>query len=170
MSTTLFDFTPTSVAVYTFQPTLDGETFNASVPFSLFGNRPYLNLVAVDGTPVWYGAVVGSPDGARISTLSWASGKVSAATSAPHGLRVATVVELTLAGSFPDAYNGRLPCLITGPLTFSYALADDPGSATVFGAASFDINMIGGVQKPDGTFFSSSLVYRESSRQFEVSP
>jgi hypothetical protein len=167
---TTFDFAPSVTAVFTFHPTLDGAVYNASVPFLLFGNRPYLNLQALDGAQVWFGAVAGSPGGVRLQSLAWANGRVSAVAAAHHGYRIATTVELTIAGCVADAYNGRFPCLITGPASFSYPLAAEPGAATVFGAASYDINLIGGVAKPGGGFFSSTLIYRASSRQFEVSP
>jgi hypothetical protein len=91
-------------------------------------------------------------------------------TAGPHGYRIASTVELTLVGSTPDAYNGLFPCLITGPSSFSYILADDPGAATVFGTANYNINLIGGVAKEDGTFFASTLMFRQAASQFEVSP
>lgn len=167
---TKFTFAPSTAAVFSFQPTLDGEAYNATVPFSLFGNRPYLSLLSLSGVQVWYGAVVGSPTGVQLQSLSWANGRALAEAAAAHGYKIASTVVLTLTGCTPAAYNGRFPCLITGLTTFSYAIASDPGDASVLGAASYDISLIGGVAKPDGTFFESTLVYRAASRQFEVLP
>jgi hypothetical protein len=168
MATTIFPFTPSSTVQFAFQPVLDGNSYNASVPSLLFGNRYYLNLVAADGTPIIYTALIGSPTGIPIASLSWANAIVTATTETPHGYRIASTVELTIVGCTPDAYNGSVQVLITGPSTFSYLLASNPGSATVFGTANYDINLIGGVPKEDGTFFASTLVFRVPASQFEV--
>jgi hypothetical protein len=166
----IFPFQPFPTSPFQFSPVLDGQTYNATVPSLLFGNRYYLNLIASDGTPILFTALIGSPTGIQLASLSWANGIVSATTQTPHGYRIASTVELTLVGSTPDGYNGLFPCLITGPSTFSYLLADDPGPATVFGTANYNINLIGGVAKEDGTFFASTLVFRQAASQFEVSP
>jgi len=168
--TTYFSFTPSTAAPFSFQPTLDGAVYNATVPWLLFGSRYYLNLQSIGGVGLWFGAVVGSPAGVAITALSWASGIVSAQTAVPHGYKVARSIELTIAGCTPDGYNGVFPCLITGPAAFSYQLAADPGVATVFGTAAYNINLIGGVPNANGTPFASTLVFRQSSQQFEVSP
>jgi len=168
--TTYFDFTPSSVAPFSFSPVLDGQTYNATTPWSLFGARYYLSLVATDGTQVWYGAITPSATGTALLGLSWANGIVSAVTTVPHGYKTASTVELTLTGSTPDAYNGLFACLVTGPSSFSYLLPSNPGAATVFGSASFNVNLIGGVPNESGAYFTSTLVFRVPSSQFEVSP
>lgn len=168
--TQIFPFVPSSVTPFSFSPVLDGATYNATVPWGLFGARYYLNLVALDGTLIWYGAIVGSGSGISIQSMTWANGIVAVTTAVPHGYKPATTVELTITGCTPDAYNGLYPCLITGPSSFSYLLASDPGSSTVFGIASYDVSMIGGVQKEDGTYFQSTLLFRTQSQNFEASP
>lgn len=165
-----FNFAPSTSAPFQFSPTLDGQIYNATVPWLLFGARFYLNLVALDGTPILYTAIAGSPPALQLQSLSWANGSVSAGTAVPHGYRIASTVALTISGCTPDAYNGKINALITGPSSLSYLLANDPGSATVFGAVAYNLNLIGGVAKEDGTFFASTLVYRTQNRQFEVSP
>ena len=161
--TTIFPFTPTTRTQFQFAPTLDGQVYNAFTPWSLFGKRFYLNLVALDGTPVLYTALAGSPDGVALQTLSWARGLAMAVTDEPHGYKIAKTVMLTILGATPNAYNGLVQAFITGPNTFSYPLANDPGPATVPGSAIYNINLVGGL-------FDSTLVFRESSQQFEVSP
>jgi hypothetical protein len=166
--TTYYNFAPSTAAPYQFQPVLDGQTYNATVPWLLFGRRYYLNLSAVDGTPIWYGAVVGSPTGFSIVDLVWANGRVTATTLVPHGLRIASTVSLNVSGCAPDTYNGLIEAYITGPSSFSYAIATDPGAASVFGSASQDINLIGGVPNISDVAFTSRLVFRQASQQFEV--
>ena len=168
--TTFFPFAPSAAAQFTFQPVLDGASYNASVPWLLFGARYYLNLSASDGTQIWYGAIVSSAAGIQLESLSWANGIVTATTSAPHGYRTATTVSLTIAGCSPDAYNGLVEALITGPSSFSYLLASNPGTATVLGTVSYDVNLIGGVPDENGNYFTSILVFRDESQTFEVSP
>lgn len=167
---TVFPFVQSPTSPFQFQPTLDGAIYNASVPWLLFGARYYLSLVALDGTQVWYGAVPGSPTGVAILSLVWANGIARATTALPHGYKPGRAIDLTIIGCTPDAYNGLFSCMITGPSSFSYLLSPDPGDATVFGSAEYNVNMIGGVAKPDGTFFASTLVFRDPANQFEVSP
>lgn len=161
--TTRFDFQPSLAAPFAFQPTLDGQVYNATVTWSLFGRRYYLNITALDGTRVVTEALVGSTTGIALESISWANGKASASAPSPHGYKTGNVIELTISGAVPDAYNGRVPCLITGPRTFSYALAADPGMATVFGTASYDVDLAGG-------YFESSIVFRQAAQQFEINP
>ena len=170
MTTTFFNFTPSSAAPFQFQPVLDGQPYSATVPWLLFGRRYYLNLFALDGTQILLTGLNGSPIGIQIGSLSWANGTVSATTIAPHGYKTARSIMLTIAGCAPNAYNGLVKALITGPSSFSWPLAINPGPASVFGNANYDINLIGGVEKEDGTFFSSTLVFRAQNSQFEVNP
>ena len=167
---TIFPFTPSTAAVFSFSPTLDGQVYNATVPWLIFGSRYYLSLSSPGGDQIWYGGLVGSPSGFSIASLAWANGIVAAQTVVPHGYKVATTVELTIDGCAPAAYDGLYPCLITGPSSFSYMLASNPGIASVLGTAAFNINLIGGVPNASGAPFSSTLVFRESSQQFEASP
>lgn len=71
---------------------------------------------------------------AAISGATWSGGTVTITTTAPHGMTVSDVVNLTIAGFTPTAYNGydRI-CTITGASTFTYPLASDPGPDTVQG-------------------------------------
>ena len=168
--TTYFQFAPSQSSQYQFSPTLDGAVYNARVPSLLFGNRYYLDLKAANGAQIWYGAIVGSPTGVQIESLSWSNGVVTATTSAPHGYKIATSVSLVIAGCAPDAYNGVVQALSTGTDTFSYPLTADPGQATVFGSAGQEFSLIGGVPNVNGVTFTSRLIFRTETQQFEVSP
>lgn len=167
---TIFPFKPSSTAPFGFQPTLNGNVYNATVPWLLFGARYYLKLTALDGTPILYTAIAGSPTGQALQALTWANGIVTATSILPHGFKIAGTVMLTISGSVPAAYNGLVPAFVTGRSTFTYPLAANPGAATVFGSASFDVNLIGGVPNENGDYFTSTLVFRAAAQQFEVSP
>ena len=67
---TIIPFTPIRQAAFTFQPVLDGNTYNATVTWNLFGQRYYLDLYALDGTLVVSRALVGSPIGYDVSLVS----------------------------------------------------------------------------------------------------
>lgn len=71
---------------------------------------------------------------AAISTIVWSGGTVTVTTTAPHGMTVSDVVNLTIAGVTPTGYNGTDQiCTITGASTFTYALVSNPGVASVPG-------------------------------------
>lgn len=168
--TTITNFVQSNVAPFSFSPTLDGQNYSATVTGNVFGNRLYLNLNALDGTFIMSRPLVGSPTGLALQGLSWANGQAMATVVAPHGYKIGTVIGLTITGAMPTAYNGLIAALITGPSTFTYPISADPGPGSVFGTASYNVNLIGGIPDANGTPFSSTLVYRAQSRQFEVSP
>lgn len=161
--TTYYNFTPSVTSVYQFQPTLDGQTYNVTVPWSLFGQRYYLQVADLSGNIIVYEALAGSDTGVNISSLSWNRGQVTLTTSEDHGYAIGGIFDLTVSGCAPAAYNGRYQCQITGADTLVYALASNPGVATGFGALTYDISLVSG-------YFSSTLVYRQPNQQFEVSP
>lgn len=162
--TTFFNFQPTQNSNFEFQPTLDGSPYRALVPWLLFGQRWYLSLYSLNGTLVFNKALVGSPNGVAIESLSWANGFVLVTTKIPHGYRLGQTVQLTIDGCSPDEYNGTPNCLIVNDSQLSYPLAGNPGPATSFGNATFNVNLV------QGYFVESTLVYRSANKQFEVSP
>jgi hypothetical protein len=161
--TTFFNFTPSITAAYQFQPTLDGQVYNATILWSVFGQRYYLRLADLSGNVIVHEALAGSDTGINVSSLSWSQGQVTLTTIAPHNYNIGEIIYLTVSGCSPDAYNGRFACNITGPDTLTYSLATDPGVAVGFGALSYDVSLVSG-------YFDSTLVFRQPNMQFEVSP
>lgn len=161
--TTYFNFTPSATAAFQFQPTLDGQVYNATILWSLFGQRYYLQLADLSGNIIVYEALAGSDTGVNISSLVWSQGDVTLTTSAPHGYDIGKVIDLTVSGCAPAGYNGRYQCQITGADTLVYALASNPGVTTGFGALTYDISLVSG-------YFASTLVFRQPNQQFEVNP
>ena len=162
--TTFTDFVPSNAAPFQFQPQLDGAAYNAIVTWNLFARRFYLNIYALDGTLVLSTALVGSPSGIALQSLAWANGTAKATTIAPHGYKVGKTVELTISGASPDAYNGIVDAFIVAADSFSYPIAANPGTATAFGIANYNVDLVGGY------FKTSSMVFRQASQQFEVAP
>lgn len=71
-----------------------------------------------------------------IATLTWASSVVTVTTVAPHGYPNGDTLGLTIAGATPAGFNGTFQATITGASTFTYPLANSPGTATVMGAVT----------------------------------
>lgn len=161
--TTFTQFAPTPQAPFSFMPTLDGQQYNAVVIWNLFGQRWYLNLYTLSNVLVLSIPLMPSPTPISILSLSWANGFVTAATNGPHGFILDATVDLTISGCAPDAYNGTVKALIVDPQTIEWPLASNPGTATQVGVASYDIDLVEG-------YFDSTLVFRDSTQNFEVSP
>lgn len=160
---TNFQFQPSTQAPFQFQPSLDGDVYNAVVSWNLFGARYYLNVYALSGALVFSMALIGSPTGTAIEQMTWEAGKVTVVTADPHGYDIGKTVDLTLSGCAPAAYNGRVEAFVTEVDQIVFSLDTDPGLATIYGTLSYDISMTAG-------YFASTLVFRESSSQFEVNP
>lgn len=158
---TSFRFTPTVLTPFSFQPTLDGAQYTATVRWNLFGRRYYISLSTLDGTPVFNVPLVESPAGITLQALAWAFGKVTATALAPHGLPIGATVNLTVSGCLPVGYNGAQTVFVTGESMFTYQLMANPGALVQAGAAAYDINLAGG-------YFDSVMVFRNGA--FEVSP
>lgn len=162
--TTYFDFNPPPNAAYEFSPTLDGQVCTAIVTWNLFGARYYLNVYAPDGSLVVSLPLIGSDAAHNIQNMSWAHGTVTVTCVAPHEWTYLNTVDLTIAGCSPDVYNGKKRALVINPTQFTFPLATNPGKPSILGAASHDVNMVAGY------FSTSTLIYREANRQFEVVP
>ena len=162
--TTVTAFTPGPNAPFSFQATLDGQIYTVTVTWSLAGQRWYVNCSDLSGNVIFLLPLIGSPDGLLLSSLSWANNEAAAVTSAPHGYQVGSVINLTVSGATPIAYNGLNECLITGPSSFSYDLANYPGPTSAAGSAFYNINLAGGY------FQTSTLIFRDNAQVFEVAP
>lgn len=68
--TTYVQFNPSPTAAFTFQATLDGQTYLMSVPWNIAGQRWYLTCASSNGTLVFHIALTGSPAGGDINLVS----------------------------------------------------------------------------------------------------
>ena len=162
--TTYIPFSPSQISVFSAQVTLDGQTYNLTTPWNVFGQRYYLNVSGFNGNLIFSLPLISSPTGVYIASISWNNGTVSVTTETPHNYPLGSSVELNIINCAPAAYNGTHICTITGVNSFNYMLAADPGVNTTLGAAQYNINLVGGY------FTASTLVFRESPQQFEVMP
>ena len=154
---------PPSADPFSFQPSLDGVQYTITVPWSLFGQRFYVNCYTLSGVLVFSLPLIGSLIGMHIQSLAWDSGTVTVTTDNPHGYEVGSIVNLTVVDCTPVSYNGTFPANITSRTTFTYTVASFPGSVSSFGSVQYDVNIAAG-------YFDSTLVYRVENQQFEVSP
>ena len=162
--TTYTSFAPSTAQAFQFQPTLDGEVYTCTVTWNLFGQRYYVNLYDLSGNLIFCLPLIGSPTGTALLSLTWANGAVYAVTQVPHGYPTGATIALTVVGTTPTAYSGLVTALVTGPTTFTYPLATNPGVCTVPGTVEFNVDMAGGY------FTTSTLVFRDGTQQFEVRP
>ena len=160
---TVFPFQPTQQAPFQFQPTLDGQTYNAIITWNLFG-RFYLNLYSLSNVLVVCEALVGSPVGINIQSLTWLQGNAILTCSLPHGFKPGSTATLTVQNCAPASYNGVFSMLAVSDTVLSYSIATALDPASQLGSVTSDINLI------QGYGFTSTLVYRTASQQFEVSP
>lgn len=167
---TIFPYVPQPNTAYRFDPTLDGQQYSAVVPWGLFGRRLYLSLYDQNNTRIFTRALIGSTDAIVVQEASWLGGTVTLTFLDAnmdihrHGYDPLTTLDLTVSGFTPDAYNGRFLAFVPNRNTISYQLASDPGNPTHLGTVSYDVNLAAGY------FTTSTMVFRESSQQFEVSP
>lgn len=160
---TSYPFVPNASEPFQFQPVLDGATYNVVVTWNVFGQRWYVNVFDLSGTRIVTMPAITSPTAIYLQAVSWANGRVTGVVVAPHGFPVGATVRLAIIGCSPSGYDGEFDVLASGADSFSYALAADPGVATVLGSAGYSINILAG-------YFASTLVFREASSTFEVSP
>lgn len=163
MAVTYINFVPSLLVAPQFQVTLDGAIYTVIMTWNLSAQRYYLNIYSLGGTLILCRVLTGSPVGSKIQSASWKNGSVTIETSKPHKLMENATVRLTIVGMTPDTLNGSVLAFITGPTTFTYPLAADPGATTIFGTAEQNLNLVAGL-------FASTLVFRTANSQFEVSP
>lgn len=162
--TTYTDFQPSTQQVFSFKPTLDGEVYNCTLTWNLFGQRYYINCSDLSNNLIFSLPLIGSPDGLIAEAVTWdTTGVVTVETIVPHGYRAGQTVNLTLAQTTPSDYSGNWNMLVINDNELTFLLASDPGLCTAPGLLYDNISIAAG-------YFDSTLVFRESSSQFEVTP
>jgi hypothetical protein len=69
-----------------------------------------------------------------LTSLAWSGGTVVATTSAAiPGRTTGDKFSTTIAGATPSGYNGLVTATVTGANTFTYAVANNPGTESVAG-------------------------------------
>jgi hypothetical protein len=160
----LVPFQPRVGVVFSFQATLDGQQYILSVPWGVAGQRWFLKCTTLSGVVIFLLPLIGSADGITLESVAWSLGKVTLVTSAPHGIKIGTVALLTVSGVAPGAFNGTFPCSAIDEMTLTYPLPGNPGTVTALGLVAYNINI------GQGYFSTSSIVFRQSSQNFEVTP
>jgi hypothetical protein len=72
----------------------------------------------------------------NLSSLTWSGGIATGVTSTTHGWTVSDVIPAVIAGATPAGYNGSFNITVSGPSTFTYPLAVNPGVASVPGTVT----------------------------------
>jgi len=152
--TTFVGFVPTTIQPFSFQPTLDGQVYLAVVRWGLWGQRWYVFLYANSGPRVFTLPLIESVDPVT-RTLTTTRGLYTAQVNSAAGLLPAMAVAGAnlAAGTAIAAVRGT-----TVRLSQPAALTGVDQSAV----CNLDFNLLAGYG------FSSTLVYRLSSQQFEI--
>lgn len=158
--TTYVDFQPSQTTPFQFQATLDGEHYIVTVPWNIQGERYYVKVTDANSNVIVYRAVASSTAKTQAS-LSWANGWATASLASPHNVPLGSVARVTVSGTDTD-YDGIWLAVATNPTDLAYQMLSDPGDAS--GSVSQDVNLVGGY------FATSTLVFRDNTQQFEVSP
>jgi hypothetical protein len=105
--TTYFPFAPGPNAPFTFQPVLDGQSYNCRVTNNLFGQRWFIECYDGSGKLVFYEPIIETASGLSIGGLSYnpASLWVTVTTVDMHGLPIGQTISMAIAGAIPTAYN-----------------------------------------------------------------
>ena len=166
--TTYVNFVPSTTGPFQFQATLDGAQYNVSITQNVYGQRYYVNVYDLSGSLI-VSRGMNSSTAKYGGTFTWTDGTVSVALTSPHWIAVGAVANLT-ASDTDTGFDGQYQMLATGPSSLSYPLSANPGGS-VSGNIAQNINFIAGYLNASGTaYFSSTLVYRDNTRQFEVTP
>lgn len=161
MSTTVA-FQPSTLAAPSFQATLNGSQYNATVLWNAFGNRYYLLLADLQGNPIVYQALAGSGPVLQ-AVLSWADQTATAVTSTSHNVPLGVPVNI-LVSETGLSYDGAWQGLATGPTTLTYTLTTSPNSAApVQCNLEFPLNLVAGYLS------NCYLFFYDATQSFEYS-
>ena len=157
---TAFQFQPNTTSVYSFQPTLDGQPYHATVTWNTWGQRWWLNIVSLSGTLVVSRAVVSSAN------------PVSTPLTTTAGLYTASVIPLPAPALLlprwaVDSVNVPAGTMLSAVTPSGVVRLSEPASATGTdpnAAFGFFVDMLFGLG------FGSTMAFYASSQQFVVSP
>ena len=166
--TTFVNFVPSTSGPFQFQATLDGAQYNVSITQNVYGQRYYVNVYDLSGNLV-VSRGLNSSTPKFGGTFTWSDGTAYVSLTSPHWIPIGAVANLT-ASDTGIAFDGQYQMLATGPSSLSYALASNPGVSSATGSIAQNINFIAGYLNSAGKVFSSTLIYRDNTEQFEVSP
>ncbi len=159
---TLVDFVPSTIAAPSFQPTLNGTQYNATILYNQFERDYYLQLSDLSGNLIVFRSLTSSGPVLQ-ATLSWASNVAMAACTTNHNVPIATLANV-LVSQTGTAYDGSWQALAVSPTTFTYALTTNPQQpAPLQCNLEFPLNLV------QGYLSNCYLFYYDATEQFEYS-
>jgi hypothetical protein len=161
--TTVINFTPTATANFQFQATLDGQVYQVTITWNIFGCRYYVNIYTLSGVLVASVPLIGTPLGYDLSSITSANNIAVATTSTPHTYTVGSVVPLVISGVTPANYNGSFLCNVLSNTQFSYSLPTELPQATQLGQVIYNLSLTAG-------YFSSTMVYSPDEQTITINP
>jgi hypothetical protein len=161
--TSYYPFIPSNRKAPSFMAIFDGQSYTISILWNVSSQRYFVNCQSPGGTLVFMVPLVETLIGSRIKSLVWndVNGVVITTLVAPHNFPIGEIVNIDIIQAVPSTYNGSGMAMITGDITFTYPMIQNPGQMQQGGVVNFLISMTKG-------YFNSTLVFR--NMQFEVSP
>jgi hypothetical protein len=137
---TFVQFVPSTTQVFSFQPTLAGVQYNATVTSNVFGQRYYLNLYDFNNNLVLCRSVDSS--GPRFpASFTWTQGFAIAITDLPHNVPVGSVAAMRVSET-ETAYDGNWQVLSTSEITLSYSLGNPEIASVETGTIMQPLNLV----------------------------
>lgn len=158
--TTLIAFTPNATRLFQAQITLDGQPYTVIVTWASWGQRWYFNLLAASGVLVVSEGLIGSADAAMFALTTVTGSYLASVSPAP------TLNGVLLRGQAVNSTNVP-PATTLSVVAGANLRLSNPATVTgTDSAASFGYN----VNLVAGYGFTSTVVFRESAQQFEITP
>jgi hypothetical protein len=155
MSSTFVSFAPSTVAPFTFQPTMAGVQYQVTVPWNAYGERYYISVADFSGNVLVFRPMTSSGPSLQ-ATFAWSNNIATVVTALVHNVPIGSVANAIVTGT--GAFDGAWRVLSTGATTLSYPLPTPATSSS--GTVDFGLNLIGG-------YLPGYLVFHEDTQQFE---
>lgn len=157
---TLVDFTPTSLAVFSFLAQFaDGGQYTVACPWNAFGERWYVRVSDLSGTVIGLRPITQSGPVFQ-ATLTWFDGLATAVLDSPHNVAIGALASARIFGT-NTGYDGDYSVLAIDLKTFTFDLPIDPSEPTaITGKLDFPLDLLAGTS-------AGPLYFHADTQQFE---
>ena len=156
---TLVQFTPSASAVFTFNPTINGVQYIATVAWMFQAQRYYLTLTDLSGNVIVSRSIC--PSGPRLAAgFTWLAGIATAVCALPHLIPIGNVANIRVTDT-DTGFDGTYSAMALNATTLTYSLPTNPQqSLSINGTVKSDLNLLGG-------YGIGGLVFYADTMQFE---
>lgn len=163
----IIPFTPSTLANFTFQPVLDGATYNAVVTWNAYSSRYYLGLYDQQGTLVVYTPLISSPDPVTMNADEIGSNGLILANR-----NAGVIPGMTVTGpGVPDDQVTKVIAVFGGVAFLANPIVEsaaDEASEMVSQEAQETYTFVYSLNLIAGYGFNTAIVFRGCSQNFEI--